>query len=92
MSAAAKPIELFANFVAPSIFFHVVLQLVNAAQGVSAFLDAIADLLGVLKDFTVRLKIYGGEGLSPELRENLTEVLTTVIEILARSTEVIKAG
>jgi predicted RNase H-like nuclease len=68
------------------------MYLINAARGVSASLDAIAALLGVLKDFTVRLTVYNREDLSHELREKLTEILTTVMEILAWSTKVIKEG
>lgn len=101
LSAAVKPIELVGNLAAgaasaafpPSqMCFGAVMYLINAARGVSASLDAIADLLGVLKDFTVRLTVYNREDLSHELREKLTEILTTVIEILARSTKVIKEG
>lgn len=96
-----KPIELVGNLAAgaasavfppSSMCFGAAMYLINAARGVSASLDAIADLLGVLKDFTVRLKVYNREDLSNELREKLTEILTTVIEIFARSTKVIKDG
>ncbi|KAK4548205.1 hypothetical protein LTR36_010074 [Oleoguttula mirabilis] len=101
LSAAVKPIELVGNLAAgaasavfppSSMCLGAVMYLINAAHGVSASLDAITDMLGVLKDFTVRLSIYNRESLSVQLREKLTEVLTTVIEIFARSTKVIKEG
>lgn len=75
-----------------SMCFHAVMKLIEAARGVSASLDAIADLLGMLKDFTVRLKIYHRKHLSPELRGKLTEVLTTVFNIFARLTKVFQEG
>ena len=68
------------------------MYLIQAARGVSASLDAIADLLGILKDFTVRLRVYNREDLSQELREKLTEILVTVIDIFARSTKIINEG
>jgi len=101
LSAAVKPIELVGNLAAgaasavfppSSLCFGAAMYLINAARGVSATLDAIAELFGMLKDFTVRLKVYNNEDLSQELREKLTEILTTVIEIFARSTRVIKDG
>lgn len=59
------------------------MYLINAARGVSASLDAIVKLLEMLKDLTMRLKVYNREDLSQELREKLTEILTTVLEIFA---------
>lgn len=101
LSAAVKPIELVGNLAAgaasavfppSSMCFGAAMYLINAAHGVSSSLDAISDLLGVLKDFTVRLKVYNREDLSLELREKLTEILVTVLDIFARSTKVIKDG
>ncbi|KAK6437297.1 hypothetical protein LTR95_006512 [Oleoguttula sp. CCFEE 5521] len=101
LSAAVKPIELVGNLAAgaasmafpPSgMVFGAAMYLINAAKGVSASLDAIAGLLDVLKDFTVRLSMYERADLSKELREKLTQILTTVLEIFARSTKKIKDG
>ena len=84
LEAAVRPIELVGNLAAgaasaafpPSqMCFGVAMYLINAAHGVSDSLDAIAELLGVLKDFTVRLKVYCREDLSRELRGKLTETL-----------------
>ena len=72
--------------------FGAATYLINAAHGVSASLDAISDLLAALKDFTVRLKVYNQADLSQELREKLTEILITVIDIFGRSTKVIQDG
>lgn len=101
LSAAVKPIELVGNLAAgaasavfppSSMCFGAVMYLINAARGVSASLDAIAELLGMLKDITARLTVYSREDLSQQLREKLTEILTTVIELFARSTKIIKDG
>ena len=101
LSAAVKPIELVGNLAAgaagavfppSSLCFGAVMYLINAAKGVSASLDAIAGLLEVLKDFTVRLKVYQREDLSAELREKLTDILVTILDVFARSTKVIKDG
>jgi hypothetical protein len=84
LNAALKPIELVSNLAAgaatavcppSSLCFGAVMYLIGAAHGVSASLDAIAELLGLLKEFTIRLKIYQREDLSQELREKLTEIL-----------------
>lgn len=78
LSAAVKPIELVGNLAAgaasavfppSSMCFGAVMYLIGAARGVSASLDAIAELLGDLQDFTVRLSVYHQENLSPELKE-----------------------
>ena len=84
LSATVETIETIGNMEAGSasaVFqpteqvFGTAMCLVSAARGVSASLDAIVDLLSILKDFTVRLKVYNSEDLSQELREKLTEIL-----------------
>ena len=61
--------------------FGSVMYLVNAAKGVSDSLDAIAELLTTLKEFTVRLNVYNRENLSQELREKLTEILVRSLHV-----------
>ncbi|SMY23467.1 unnamed protein product [Zymoseptoria tritici ST99CH_1A5] len=72
--------------------FGAVVYLIGAAGGDSASLDATAELLDVLKDITVRLAVYNQEDLSRELQYKLAEILTTVIEVFARSTKVVEEG
>jgi hypothetical protein len=45
-------------FPASPMIFGCVVYLIDAAKGVSRCLDAITDLLQILQNFTVRLKIY----------------------------------
>lgn len=84
LAAAMKPIELVGNlaagaasavFPASGTVFGAAMYLISAAKGVSASLDAIAGLLDVLKDFTVRLNVYNRATMSKELMEQLTETL-----------------
>ncbi|PGG96485.1 hypothetical protein AJ79_09575 [Helicocarpus griseus UAMH5409] len=91
----ARPIELVGNLAAggaamafpPSTLrYGAAMYLINAAHGVSASYDAIVDLLEMLK------AIYNREDLPIELQKKLAEVLATYLEILARSTKVIKGG
>ncbi|SMR50761.1 unnamed protein product [Zymoseptoria tritici ST99CH_1E4] len=95
------PTELVGNLAAgaasavfppSSMCFGAVMYLIGAAGGDSASLDAIAELLDVLKDITVRLAVYNQEDLSRELQYKLAEILTTVSEVFARSTKVVKEG
>ncbi len=87
------PIELVGNLAAgaasavfppSSMIFGSVMYLINAAQGVSDSLDAIADLLVTLKDFTVRLNVYNREDLSLELRQKLTEILVRPLHMTCK--------
>ncbi|KAI9045141.1 uncharacterized protein KD926_009555 [Aspergillus affinis] len=101
LSSACKPIELVGNLAAgtasmafppSSLCFGAAMYLVNAAHGVSASYDAIADLFITLKDFLVRLQVYNREDLPTELQAKLAEILVTLLEIFARSTKVVRGG
>lgn len=101
LKAVVTPTELVGNLAAgaasavfppSSMCFGAVMYLIGAAGGDSASLDAIAELLDVLKDITVRLAVYNQEDLSRELQYKLAEILTTVSEVFARSTKVVKEG
>jgi hypothetical protein len=67
-----------AAFPASPTVFGAVLYLIDAAKGVSKYLDAIVDLLVILQDFVVRLKIYSMVEISAELRTKLTEILVSI--------------
>ncbi|GFF52773.1 vegetative incompatibility protein HET-E-1 [Aspergillus udagawae] len=101
MQAALIPVQLFGNLAAggasmvfppSSLVFGAVTYLVTAAKGVSSSYDAIEDLMGTLKDFTIRLKAYGREQISEDLSDKLSDILTTLVEIFALSTKAIKRG
>lgn len=94
LKAAIKPVELVSNlasgaasamFPPSAMCFGAVMFLIDTAHGVSASLDAIAELLDLLKEFTIRLKVYQREDLSQELRENLTEILVGVLVFIHAS-------
>ncbi|RLL95865.1 hypothetical protein CFD26_105362 [Aspergillus turcosus] len=101
MQAALIPVQLFGNLAAggasmafppSSLVFGAVTYLVTAAKGVSSSYDAIEDLMGTLKDFTIRLKAYSQEQISEDLSDKLSDILTTLVEIFALSTKAIKRG
>ncbi|KAI9763739.1 MAG: hypothetical protein M1840_009136 [Geoglossum simile] len=101
LDIAMKPIELVGNLAAgaasmafppSSLVFGAAMYLIGAAKNTSASYDAIQDLMGTLKDFTTRLRVYAREEISKELSEKLTEVLTALIEIFALSRKAIKEG
>ncbi|KAF7179313.1 hypothetical protein CNMCM7691_008246 [Aspergillus felis] len=101
MQAALIPVQLFGNLAAggasmvfppSSLVFGAVTYLMSAAKGVSSSYDAIEDLMGTLKDFTIRMKAYGREQISEDLSEKLSDILTTLVEIFALSTKAIKRG
>ncbi|KAJ5574110.1 uncharacterized protein N7459_008537 [Penicillium hispanicum] len=101
LQAALVPVQLFGSLAAggaamafppSSLVFGAVTYLMNAAKGVSSSYDAIQELMGSLKDFTIRLKIYSQEQISTELGEKLSDVLSTLIEIFALSTKAIRRG
>ncbi|PKX90549.1 NACHT and TPR domain protein [Aspergillus novofumigatus IBT 16806] len=101
MQAALIPVQLFGDIAAggasmafppSSLVFGAVTYLVTAAKGVSSSYDAIEDLMGTLKDFTIRLKAYGQERISEDLSDKLSDILTTLVEIFALSTKAIKRG
>ncbi|KAI9696731.1 MAG: hypothetical protein M1836_005093 [Candelina mexicana] len=66
-----------------------VLFLVGAAKGVSSAYDCITDLLSKLEDFTDRLQEYTKGTIDSKLRRKVTAILTTLLEIFARSEKLI---
>ena len=101
LNGICKPIQLLGNIAAggaaiafpPStLCFGAITYLINAARGVSASYDAIADLMGTLKDFLVRMTVYNREGLSSEMQIKLAEILATLLEVFARSAKVVRRG
>ncbi|KAL9108787.1 MAG: hypothetical protein Q9227_006444 [Pyrenula ochraceoflavens] len=101
LNQALDPIESIGNMAsgaATAVYqpaqqvFGAAMQLVTAARNVSAELDAVVDLLEMLKDFTVRLAVYKREDLSSELRTKLKDVLIIVMEVFARSLKKISDG
>lgn len=69
-----------------------VLFLVTAAKGVSEAYDSIINLLSQLEDFTGRLEEYTKAAVEPKLRIKIVNILTTLLEIFARSEKLIKKG
>lgn len=69
-----------------------VLFLVRSAKGVSEAYDSITTLLSKLKDFTGRLQEYTRASVDPKLKKNVTDILTTLLEIFARSEKLIGKG
>ncbi|KAE8157722.1 hypothetical protein BDV40DRAFT_277652 [Aspergillus tamarii] len=101
LNAAMIPVQLFGDLAAggasmvfppSSLVFGAVTYLMGAAKGVSASYDAIQDLMGTLKDFTIRLKAYSRESISDDLSNKLSDILVTLVEILALSTKTIRRG
>ncbi|GFF96178.1 tetratricopeptide repeat domain protein [Aspergillus udagawae] len=80
------------TFPPAGLIFSAVKYLVNAAGGVSAKYDAIVDLMGTLKDFTVRLGVYAKQLISDALRDKLTDILSTMLEIFAIARHQIERG
>lgn len=66
--------------------------LIEAAKGASEKYDAIIEIMSALKDFTVRLEVYSEQHISERLCEKLTEILTTLIEVLAFARQEVKHG
>ncbi|OGM43950.1 NACHT and TPR domain protein [Aspergillus bombycis] len=101
LNAAMIPVQLFGDLAAggasmvfppSSLVFGAVTYLMGAAKGVSASYDAIQDLMGTLKDFTIRLKAYSRESISDDLSNKLSDILVTLVEIFALSTKAIRRG
>ena len=68
-----------------------VLFLVSSAKGVSQAYDDITTLLSKLKDFTGRLQEYTRAAVDPKLKK-VVDILTTLLELFARSEKLIKKG
>ncbi|KAL5341396.1 NACHT and TPR domain protein [Aspergillus crustosus] len=101
MKTALIPVQLFGDLAAggasmvfppSSLIFGAVTYLMGAAKGVSASYDAINELMGSLKDFTIRLKAYSRESISEDLSDKLSDILVTLIEVFALSTKTIRRG
>lgn len=69
-----------------------VLFLVGSAKGVSEAYDSITNLLSELENFTGRLQEYTRAALDPKLRKMMVSILTTLLEIFARSEKLITKG
>ena len=69
-----------------------VLFLVGSAKGVSEAYDSITTLLSKLEDFTGRLQEYTRAAVDPKLKKKVVDILTTLLEIFARSEKLIKKG
>ena len=69
-----------------------VMYLVTAAKGVSKAYDSIIELLSQLEDFTSRLEEYVKSALDLKLRKKIVDILTTLLEIFARSEKMIEKG
>lgn len=67
-----------------------VLFLVTAAKGVSEAYDSIIDLLSQLAYFTGRLQEYTKAAMEPKLRKLIVDILTSLLEIFARSEKLIR--
>ncbi|KAJ5199305.1 Tetratricopeptide-like helical [Penicillium cf. griseofulvum] len=98
---AMIPIELLGNVVGggvsaaypPSAYvFSGVKLLLEAAKGVSDKYDAIIETMLNLKDFTVRLQVYSEQAISEYLREKLTQILISLLEVLAFARKEVKHG
>ncbi|KAE8385186.1 NACHT and TPR domain protein [Aspergillus alliaceus] len=101
LEATLIPVQLFGNLAAggasmvfppSSLVFGAVMHLVGAAKGVSASYEAIQDLMQMLQDFTIRLKVYTQEALSEVLSDKLSDIIVTLIEIFALSSKIIRRG
>lgn len=69
-----------------------VLFLVGSAKGVSETYDSITTFLSKLEDFTGRLQEYTRATLDPKLKKKVVDILTTLLEIFARSEKLINKG
>ena len=69
-----------------------VLFLVSSAKGVSEAYDSITELLSELEDFSGRLQEYTRAALDPKLMKKMVTILTTLLEVFARSEKLIKKG
>ncbi|KAJ5942588.1 hypothetical protein N7516_002756 [Penicillium verrucosum] len=68
------------------------MHLVGAAKGVSVSYDAIQDLMQMLQEFTVRLGAYAQEAISESLRDKLSDIIVTLIDIFVLSFKTIQRG
>ena len=69
-----------------------VLFLVGSAKGISQAYDSITTLFSKLEDFTGRLQEYTRAAVDPKLKRKVVDILTTLLELFARSEKLIKKG
>jgi hypothetical protein len=102
LNAAVRPFMTLADVaqsvisatpIAPaSTVLGAVLFLVKSAEGVSDAYDSIESLLQSLTNFSLRLDQYVGAGMNSSLQRNAIDILTCLLEVLARSEHVVKEG
>jgi hypothetical protein len=102
LTAAVRPFMTLADVaqsvisatpIAPaSTVLGAVLFLVKSAEGVSDAYDSIESLFETLTSFSLRLNEYVGAGMNNSLQLNAIEILTCLLEVLARSEHVVKDG
>jgi hypothetical protein len=68
------------------------LFLVKSAEGVSDAYDSIESLFERLTSFSLRLDEYVGAGMNSSLQRNAIDILTCLLEVLARAEHVVKEG
>ncbi|KAI9715560.1 MAG: hypothetical protein M1812_005864 [Candelaria pacifica] len=90
LSGIAKNALQATPFAPASAGLGAVVFLVGAAKNVSSAYDCIIDLLSKLVDFTDRVQEYTKGRIDPKLRKKVTAFLSTLLEIFARSEELIK--
>ncbi|KAI9689967.1 MAG: hypothetical protein M1822_009849 [Bathelium mastoideum] len=90
----AKIAEAGASMTCPpsQLIFGAVSHLIGAAKNASDAYDAIQIFMSELQDFAARLQFYVCENMSAEHKHKVTEILTTLLKILALSRRVIKQG
>ena len=101
LGGALKPVELVGNlasgaasmaFPPTSMVFGAVAYLINAGHGVSSNYDSIVELFQEIRAFTTRLTVHTRQNISKELRDIVTEILSTLIKICAMSSKLISHG
>jgi hypothetical protein len=102
LTAAVRPFMTLADVaqsvisatpIAPaSTVLGAVLFLIKSAEGVSDAYDSIESLLQRLTSFSLRLDEYVGAGMNSSLQRNAINILTCLLEVLARSEHVVKEG
>ncbi|KAF2725874.1 hypothetical protein K431DRAFT_54383 [Polychaeton citri CBS 116435] len=106
LDGIGRPLQAFSDlaggaassgFPPAASLFGAIKVLVGAADGVSASLDALYELLRAQRDFVVRFSIYLGDdssqdALTPSLRTKVIEILVTVLDITAVATKTISEG
>lgn len=64
----------------------------QSAKNVSSAYDTITDLLSKVREFTGRLEEYTTGGIEVKLRQIVVDILTTLLDIFARSEKLIRRG